>query len=338
MIDLSTTYLGMNLRNPLVVSASPLCEHLENIRAMEDRGASAIVLHSLFEEQLNVESADLDFYLSHGTESFAEALDYFPEMHEYRLGPDAYLEHIRHCKEAVDIPIIGSLNGVSKGGWVDFAKKIEQAGADALELNVYYIAADPDLSGEQIERMYIELIESVKNAIGIPVAVKIGPYFSSLSHIAKQMDAAGAGALVLFNRFYQPDFDLEELVVTPNLVLSNSFDLRLRLRWVAMLSGLINADMAVTGGVHTAEDALKSMMAGAKVAMMTSALLRHGISHLATVRDMMTEWMEEHEYESVRQMQGSMNQQAVGQPAAYERANYIKVLNSYAGRTPGAAT
>ena len=332
MSDLSTSYLGLSLKNPLVVSPSPLCEDLGAIRKMEDAGASAVVLHSLFEEQLTLDSQDLDRFLTSGTESFAEALSYFPDMGQFKLGPEAYLEHIQKAKKAVKIPIIGSLNGVSTGGWVSFAKKIEQAGADALELNVYYIATDPDMSGAQVEQMYADLVRDVRASLKIPIAVKLGPYFSSMASVARRLDQAGANGLVLFNRFYQPDFDLEKLEVTPNLNLSRSEELRLRLCWVAILSGLIKADMAITGGVHTAEDVIKSMMAGAKVAMMTSALLKNGIEHLKTVREGVEAWMEKHEYASIRQMQGSMSQKSVAEPAAFVRANYMKVLRSYALR------
>ena len=332
MSDLSTSYLGLSLKNPLVVSPSPLCEDLGAIRKMEDAGASAVVLHSLFEEQLTIDSQDLDRFLTSGTESFAEALSYFPDMGQFKLGPEAYLEHIQKAKKAVKIPIIGSLNGVSTGGWVSFAKKIEQAGADALELNVYYIATDPDMSGAQVEQMYADLVRDVRASLKIPIAVKLGPYFSSMASVARRLDQAGANGLVLFNRFYQPDFDLEKLEVIPNLNLSRSEELRLRLCWVAILSGRIKADMAITGGVHTAEDVIKSMMVGAKVAMMTSALLKNGIEHLKTVREGIAAWMEKHEYASIRQMQGSMSQKSVAEPAAFVRANYMKVLRSYALR------
>ena len=332
MSDLSTSYLGLSLKNPLVVSPSPLCEDLGAIRKMEDAGASAVVLHSLFEEQLTLDSQDLDRFLTSGTESFAEALSYFPDMGQFKLGPEAYLEHIQKAKKAVKIPIIGSLNGVSTGGWVSFAKKIEQAGADALELNVYYIATDPDMSGPQVEQMYADLVRDVRGSLKIPIAVKLGPYFSSMASVARRLDQAGANGLVLFNRFYQPDFDLEKLEVTPNLNLSRSEELRLRLCWVAILSGRIKADMAITGGVHTAEDVIKSMMAGAKVAMMTSALLKNGVEYLKTVREGIAAWMEKHEYASIRQMQGSMSQKSVAEPAAFVRANYMKVLRSYALR------
>ena len=328
-MNLTTTYLGLNLKNPLVVSACPLCKEIGNILHMEEAGASAVVLHSLFEEQINIDSRDLDRSLSAGTESFAESLSYFPDMTGYNIGPDAYLNHIRKAKEAVDIPVIGSLNGISNGGWIRYAKEIEQAGADALELNIYYIASNPQTTGAQIEDMYSELLSHIKASIRIPVAIKLGPYFSALSNMAHRLDQAGADALVLFNRFYQPDYDLEALEVVPSLTLSNSYELLPRLHWVASLYGQIKADMGITGGVHTAEDVLKSMMAGAKVAMMTSALLKDGIDHLKTVQADLTKWMEEHEYESIRQMQGSMSMKSVAEPAAYQRANYMKVLSSY---------
>lgn len=332
MSDLSTTYLGLALKNPLVVSPSPLCEELDSLKRMEEAGAGAIVLHSLFEEQLQVESQDLDRFLSHGAESFAEALSYFPEKGQYKLGPEEYLEHIRKAKAALSIPVVGSLNGVSTGGWISYAKKIQDAGADALELNVFYVPADPELSGAQVEQMYCDLVRDVKASVKIPVAVKLGPYFSAMASMAQRLDKAGAKGLVLFNRFYQPDFDLEKLEVTPNLNLSTSNDLRLRLTWVGILWGKVKADMAITGGVHTGPDVVKCMMAGAKVAMMTSALLKHGIPHLATVLKELTGWMEEKEYASIQQMQGSMSQKKVAQPAAFVRANYMKVLRSYALR------
>jgi dihydroorotate dehydrogenase (fumarate) len=330
MTDLSTNYLGLSLKNPIVCSASPLCEDLGTVRRMEDAGAAAVVMHSLFEEQLTLESNDLDHYLSHGTESFAEALTYFPDMTQYNLGPEGYLEHLRRVKKAVSIPVLGSLNGVSSGGWISYAKKIEETGADGLELNVYYIPTSPEMSGAQVEQMYLDLVRDVRASIRIPVAVKLGPYFSALAHMARRLEQAGADALVLFNRFYQPDFDLEKLEVSPNLRLSTSDELRLRLRWAAILYGHIGCDLAVTGGIHTAEDVVKSMMAGAKVAMTTSALLMHGVEHLTTLQAGLLSWLEEHEYESIRQMQGSMSQKSVAEPAAFERANYMKVLRSYA--------
>ncbi len=329
MIDLSTTYLGLSLRNPLVASASPLCEEIDNIRRMEDAGAGAVVLHSLFEEQITLESQHLDRYLSQGAESFAESLTYFPDMTAYNLGPDGYLEHIRRAKAAVGIPIIGSLNGVSSGGWVRYARKIEEAGADALELNLYYIPTDPERTGADVERMYVDLVRDVIASVGIPVAVKLGHAFSAMANVAHRLDQAGARGLVLFNRFYQPDFDLERLAVVPRLTLSSPYELLLRLHWVAILYGRVRADLAVTGGVHTAQEVLKAMMAGARVAMMTSALLEHGIDLFRGVRANLLTWMEAHEYESIRQMQGSMSYRAVADPAEFERANYLKVLSSY---------
>lgn len=273
MIDLSTTYLHLSLKNPLVASASPLCENLDNIRRMEDAGVAAVVLHSLFEEQITLQSLDLDHYLSFGSESFSEALSYFPDMSYYNLGPDGYLEHIRQAKAAVQIPIIASLNGYSTGGWIKYARLMEEAGADALELNIYYIATDPYTTSQDVEQMYVDLVENVSGSVKIPIAVKLSPYFSATANIAQRLAKAGARGLVLFNRFYQPDLDLDTLEVVPNLSLSTSEELRLRLRWAAILHGQIPTDLAITGGVHTAQDVVKCMLAGANVAMMTSALL-----------------------------------------------------------------
>ena len=329
MIDLSTRYLGLPLISPLVASASPLCESVDNIRAMEDAGAAAVVLHSLFEEQLDIESTHLDRYLTQGAESYAEALDYFPDLTKYNLGPDGYLEHVRRAKEAVGIPIIGSLNGVSTGRWIEFAKKIEQAGADALELNVYYLPTDPQLTGGQVEQMYVDLVRNVKRSVRIPVAVKLGHGFSAIGNLAQRLAEAGAEGLVLFNRFYLPDFDLERLEVTPRLTLSNPHELLIALHWVAILFGHVSVDLAVTGGVHGSAQVLKSMMAGARVAMLTSALLQNGIGYLARLRADVLEWMEEHQYTSIAQIQGRMSYR-VAEPAAFERANYLKVLSSYA--------
>ena len=329
-MDLTTTYLGMTLKNPLVVSPSPISEHLDSIKKLEDAGAGAIVLHSLFEEQISFLSQELNANLQQGDYSFAEALTYFPELEDYKMGPEGYLGHIRSAKEAVKIPVIGSLNGVSTGGWVEYAKEIQQAGADAVELNVYYVPTNPAMSGAQVEDMYVDLVRAVKANVTIPVAVKIGPYFSSLANMAKRLNEAGADALVLFNRFYQPDIDLAKLEVKPDLVLSGSEALRLRLRWVAILFGNIGADLAITGGVHTPEDVIKCMMAGANVAMTASALLKHGIGHLSVLRDGIAKWMEANDYESIAQMRGAMSQKNCPEPAAFERANYMKILTHYA--------
>ena len=331
-IDLSTTYLGLKLKNPLVASSSPMCQDVGNIRRIEDAGASAVVLHSLFEEQIDQESDELDRFITESADVSAEATSHFPDLLYKVMGPDAYLAHIARCKQAVKIPIVASLNGTTRGGWVKYAREMQQAGADALELNIYYIPVDPNTTGEQVEQKYLDLIAAVKSEVKIPVAVKLGPYFSSMAHMAQKLDAAGADGLVLFNRFYQPDYDLESLEVVPNLILSNSHELLLRLHWIAVLYGNVDADLALTGGVHSATDVVKAMMAGAKVAMMTSALLKRGISFLDTLCTELLIWMGEHEYDSIKQMQGSMSRNAVPQPKAFERANYMKVLSSYASR------
>jgi dihydroorotate dehydrogenase (fumarate) len=328
VIDLSTRYLGLALASPLVASSSPLWDDLDNIRRLEDAGGAAVVLPSLFEEQLALESHALDPDLSAGTDSFPEALTYFPELTRYNLGPDRYLEHIARAKAAVDIPVIASLNGVSTGGWIESAQRMAEAGADAVELNVYYIA-DPRMTAAEVDQLYVDLVRDVRAGLRVPMAVKLGHAFSALASLAQRLDAAGADALVLFNRFYQPDFDLERLEVVPTLTLSSPHELLLRLHWVAMLFGRVRVDLAVTGGVHTEIDVLKAMMAGARVAMMTSALLRHGIDHVGVVRRALLAWMEAHEYESIRQMQGSLSHRAVPEPAAFERANYLRVLSAY---------
>jgi dihydroorotate dehydrogenase (fumarate) len=309
-----------------------MCEEVGNVRRMEDAGAAAVVLHSLFEEQIELESDELDRFIMQGAELSAESVTHFPELTGKVMGPESYLKHIAKCKQAVKIPIIASLNGATKGGWLGYAKQMEQAGADALELNIYYIATDPNRTGEQVEQQYVDLVKAVKSEVKIPVAVKLGPYFSSMANMAKKLDAAGANGLVIFNRFYQPDYNLESLEVVPNLILSNSHELFLRLHWTAVIYGSIKADLALTGGVHTAADVVKSMMAGARVAMMTSALLKRGISYLDTLATELLIWMGEHEYDSIRQMQGSMSRNAVPQPKAFERANYLKVLSSYSMR------
>jgi dihydroorotate dehydrogenase (fumarate) len=338
MIDLSTTYLGLRLKNPLVHSASPLSESIDNMKRLEDAGCSAIVMHSLFEEQINQESRQLDHYLSYGEQSHAEALSYFPEATSYRVGPDEYLGRIARAKGSLEIPVIGSLNGVSRGGWVDYARRIQQAGADALELNIYMLPTDPDFVGSDVEQMYADTVRAVRDEVTIPLAIKVSPFFSAMANMARNLKDAGADGLVLFNRFYQPDFDLETLEVVPHLVLSTSEELRLPLRWVAILYGRVNVDFAITSGVHTGEDVIKCMMAGAKVAMMTSAILRHGIGHANTVLADVQRWMDAHEYESIAQMCGSMSQRNVVESAAFERANYMKLLHSWqpdpTGRLP----
>ncbi|MBN1993011.1 MAG: dihydroorotate dehydrogenase-like protein [Anaerolineae bacterium] len=329
-MDLSTTYMGMTLKNPIVPSASPLSEKIDNIRQMEDAGAAAVVMYSLFEEQIKGESEQLDHFLSYGTDTFAEALSYFPEAESYKVGPDGYLELISQAKQAVDIPIIGSLNGVSTGGWIEYAQKIEQAGADALELNVYYIPTNINRPGSEIEQMYVDIVKDVKGSVSIPVAVKLSPFFSATANMAHRLATEGqANALVLFNRFYQSDFDLENLEVIPHLELSNRYELRLPLRWVAILYGRVPVDFAITSGVHTYTGVLKCMMAGAKVAMLASELLRNGAGRIETILTEIAAWMDEHEYDSIAQMQGSMSQKNVAEPAAFERANYMKVLQSW---------
>jgi dihydroorotate dehydrogenase (fumarate) len=332
MIDLSTEYLGLKLKSPIVASASPLCESIGDIRRMEDAGMAAVVLPSLFEEQLALESEGIDSDLSRGEESFGESLTFFPDLRNYNLGPDGYLELIRWAKQAVSIPVIASLNGVSLGGWLRYASLIEQAGADALELNLYGVATDPDVSSSNIEQGYCEVVSQVKGRVSIPVAVKLSPFFTALPYMAQRLDEAGADGLVLFNRFYQPEFDLESLDVVPSITLSSSQELLLRLHWVAILYDRIRANLAITGGVHTAEDVLKSMMAGARVAMMTSALLKHGVEHARSVLEHLRRWMEEREYESIRQMQGSMSRRSAPKKSAFERVNYMRVLSSYAAR------
>jgi dihydroorotate dehydrogenase (fumarate) len=328
-MDLSTTYLGLSLKNPIVPSASPLSHSLDGIKRLEDSGAAAVVMYSLFEEQIEHESAELEHYLSYGTESFAEALTYFPESDDYNLGPEEYVELLHKAKQSLGIPVIGSLNGISTGGWVRFAAKIEEAGADAIELNVYYIPTDPKLAGSDVEERYLDVLRAVKQAVKIPVAMKLSPFFSSMAGMAHRLDAAGVDGLVLFNRFYQPDIDLELLEVTPNVILSTPQALRLPLRWIAILHGRIKANLAATSGIHTTRDVLKMLMAGADVTMMCSELLKNGPGRIKEVLAELDQWMVEHEYTSVKQMKGSMSQKSIADPAAFERANYMKALNSY---------
>jgi dihydroorotate dehydrogenase (fumarate) len=329
MTDLSTTYLGLNLKNPLVASASPLSKKLDKARRLEEAGVSAIVMYSLFEEQIIHESLELDHYLTRGTDSFAEAMSYLPDGGMYSVGPEKYLNQVAGLKKALSIPIIGSLNGVSKGGWTRYAKQIQDAGADALELNLYFIPTDINLTAQELENAQVELVAEVKSAISIPLAVKLSPFVTALPNFAHRIVEAGANGLVLFNRFYQPDFDLDELEIVHSLDLSTSAELRLPLRWISILHGKINADFALTSGVHTANDVLKSMMAGAKVSMMASNLLHNGEQVIPSMLTELEAWMKEREYVSIKQMQGSMSQKSVKEPAAFERANYMKVLGSW---------
>jgi dihydroorotate dehydrogenase (fumarate) len=328
-MDLTTKYLGLDLRSPLVPAASPLSTEVDNLKCMEDAGAGAVVLESLFEEQLRADRAELTESLEQGTESFAEALTYFPDLSEYKLGPETYLEHIAAAKAALRIPVIASLNGSTLGGWTDYARQIQAAGADALELNIYGIPTDPDTTAAEVEDTYVKIVQAVKDQISIPVAVKLSPFFTNFANVAKRLDEAGADGLVLFNRFYQPDIDLQNLEVVPNLLLSTPMAMRLPLRWIAILYGRVKADLASTSGVHRATDALKMLMAGATVTTMASALLRHGIKHLATVESEIRQWMEEHEYESVAQMRGSMSQRNCPDPSAFERAQYMKAISTF---------
>ncbi len=328
-MDLTTKYMGLELKNPIVPSASPLSQTVDSVKKLEDAGASAIVVYSLFEEQITHESGELDHYLSYGTESFSEATSYFPQPEEYNTGPYEYIDHIANLKKAVDIPIIGSLNGISAGGWVQYAKSIQEAGADALELNIYYVPTNMQLTSEEVEKMYVDTLKAVKEQVNIPVSVKLGPFFTSFANMAKKMDDAGADGLVLFNRFYQPDFDLEKLEVVPNLVLSTNWEMRLPLRWIAILYGNIKASLAATSGIQNHLDVLKVMMAGGDVAMIASEILRNGYDIIGEIIEGMKNWMEENEYDSIDMMKGSMSQKSCAEPAAFERANYMKLLHSY---------
>ncbi len=329
MTDLTTTYLGLTLKNPVVASASPLTKKLDTAKKLDDAGVGAIVMYSLFEEQIIHESLELDHYLTRGSNSSAEAMSYIPDTGMYAMGPGKYLDHLNAVKNAVSVPVIGSLNGVSKGGWTRFARYMEEAGADAVELNLYYLAADPELTSVELENTYVDLVADVKSAIKIPLAVKLSPFATALPNFAKRLSEAGADGLVLFNRFYQPDFDLDNLEVVHNITLSTSDELRLPLRWISIMYGKVSADFALTSGVHTATDVIKSMMAGAKVTMLASELLKNGYGRVPDILANIEAWMTEHEYESIKQMQGSMSQQAVKEPAAFERANYMKMLSSW---------
>ncbi len=325
-MDLSTKYLGMPLRTPLVASASPLSQEISGIRSLEDAGASAVVLYSLFEEQLHKEALELELHLNAGTESFAESVTYFPHSSEFHTGPEEYLKHIRKAKDAVDIPIIASLNGSTLGGWTKYAKQVEQAGADAIECNLYFIPTNTEILGSEIENTYASIIREVKTSVQIPVTAKLSPFFSNLANFAKRLDQIGTDGLVLFNRFYQPDIDLEELEIKPNVLLSTSQDLRLPLTWIGILFGHVRANLAATSGVHGPEDVIKLLMVGADVTMLCSALLRYGVGHLHYIEQGVREWMDKHEYESVQQMQGSMSQLRCPDPQAFERAQYMRAV------------
>lgn len=325
-MDLTTNYLGLKLKSPLVPSASPLSEDLDNIRRMEDAGAAAIVLYSIFEEQIRYERYELHQALTQGTESYPEALSYFPDPAELFVGVEDYLKHIQRSKAATTVPIIASINGSTLGGWTDFAKQIEQAGADALELNLYNIPTDPEQTGAEIEQQYVDVVKAVKGAVTIPVAVKVSPFFTNFANMAQRFDAAGANGLVLFNRFYQPDIELESLEVVPNVMYSTPMAMRLPMRWVAILFERIGADLASTSGIHRGTDAIKMLMAGANVTMLCSCLLRHGIKHMRIVEQEIRDWMSEHEYGSVQQMRGSLSQKYCADPTAFERAQYIRAV------------
>lgn len=328
-MNLETSYLGLSLKSPLVASASPLMQDLDNIKRMEDAGVAAVVLHSLYEEEINLERHALMNHLDYGTESFPEALSYFPEPQTFYAKTDAYLNHIRHARESVDIPVIASLNGSSPGGWVSFAKQMEEANASAIELNIYNVPTDPYQSSADVEQATIAIVKSVKEAVNIPVAVKLSPYFSNTAYIARELSNAGADALVLFNRFYQPDINLDTLEHEPNILLSSSYDMRLPLRWMGILYNQIAADLAATSGIHTAEDVIKMLMVGADVTMMTSAALKFGIGIFSRVQSDLLNWMEDNEYVSVSQMRGSMSQIHSEEASAFERAQYMRGLKTY---------
>lgn len=334
MIDLKTKYLGLDLKNPLMASASALSKRTSYMKQMEDAGISAAVMYSLFEEQIVHDSLAFNYFMERGTERFAESLDYFPDLDRYNVDPDEYLEQIRKNKEAVDIPIIGSLNGVSNTGWIKYAKKMEEAGADALELNTYYIPTSPDITASQLEENYIELVKAVCSNVEIPVSVKLSPFFSALPNLITSLVDAGAEGMVLFNRFIQPDIDIEKLEVDPTLHLSTSAELLLPLRWVALLYGRVDADLALTTGVHTGVDLVKSVMAGASVAMVASEFVANGVKQAEEMLAEMENWMTAYEYTSIEKMRGSMSQKNVENPAAFERANYMKALQTYDNKLP----
>ena len=334
MIDLSTKYLGLTLKNPLVLSASPLSKKVDNVKKLEDAGASAVVVYSLFEEQLTIESLTFDYFLTRGSESFAEAITYFPDLENFRIGPEKYINHIRKLKESIDIPVIGSLNGVSTGGWINISKEIEQAGADALELNIYYVPTDSELGSQSIEDANIQIISEIKNNINIPLSVKLSPFYTSLPNVISRMEKAGADGFVLFNRFFQPDLDVNNFEIVPNLDLSTSKDLLLPLRWIAILYGNINADFALTSGIHSGIDMVKSIMAGSSVCMSASEILKEGISRVPKMLQEFSSWMQANDYSSIEQMKGAMSQKSVAEPAAFERANYLKAFSTYEKHLP----
>jgi len=325
-MNLKTTYMSLKLRTPLVVSASPLSESLDNIKRMEDAGASGVVLHSLFEEQIRYERYELHLSMTQGTESYPEALSYLPNPHELSVGPEAYLHHIARAKEAVMVPIIASLNGSTLSGWTSFAKQIQQAGADALELNLYSVPTDPDLCAADLEQHYLNVFKAVRSEVTIPVAAKLSPFFTNFANIAKRFDEYGASALVLFNRFYQPDIELESLEVAPNVFYSTPMAMRLPMRWIAILYDRVGCSLAATSGIHRGTDALKMLMAGADVTMLCSVLMRHGIDRIRTIEGEMIAWMQEHEYESVEQLQGSLSHKNCPDPSAFERAQYMRAV------------
>ena len=328
-MDLTTKYLGFKLRTPLVAAASPLSEDIDGIRNLEDAGASAVVLYSLFEEQLRHDRLELNKKMEQGTESYAEALSYFPEPQEYNFGPEEYLKHISRAKKAVKIPIIASLNATSPGSWTEFARQIQQAGADALELNIYHIPTNMNQSGQELEQSYLDILKAVRNEVTFPISVKVSPFFSNFANMASRLAADGADGLVLFNRFYQPDIDLESLEVRPNLLLSTPMAMRLPLRWIALLSGRLNVSLAATSGIHRATDALKMLLVGADVTMLCSTLIRHGVSQIGVIERDLIAWMQEHEYESIQQLKGSVSQKNCAEPSAFERAQYMRAISSY---------
>ena len=328
-MDLTTSYLGLKLKHPVMASASPFTHKLDGFRQLEDAGVSAIVMHSLFEEQLEGEATELEYLLNQGSESFAEATSYFPKTDHFAVGPDEYLNLIRKAKASVKVPVIASLNGVTPGGWIEFARGVQQAGADALELNVYYLATNPFQPGEIVERNYVDVMKTVRGQVKIPVSLKLSPYFSNLANMTRRLEQAGANGFVLFNRFYQPELDIEKLEVVPHVELSTSAEMKLPLRWIAILYGRTECSLAATSGIHTAEDVVKVVMAGADVAMICSALYQPGLGHVKTMVSGLDRWMQDHEYASIEQMKGSMSQKSCAEPAAYERANYMKTIQSF---------